>query len=86
LKINRNNHLISTVNLYINPCGYYHILTNQFACRKEKLIELNETLPININSELTQDFVEHNLTIDRNDTVMINNESKKSTEFCSAII
>ncbi len=77
----QNNQTIqnrSTLNLYINPCGYYHILTTQFICKKEKLIELSETIVNDINSELTQDFIEKNLTIDKNDTVMINDESKSS--------
>jgi len=79
LMINTKNKTIqkrSTLNLYINPCGYYHILTSQFVCKKEKLIALNETISNDINNELTQDFIEKNLTIDKNDTVMITDDSK----------
>jgi len=67
---------ISTLNIYINPCGYYHILTNQFICKREKFILLNETISNDINGELIQDFIEKNLTIDKNETIMINDESK----------
>ncbi len=70
--------MLSTLNLYTNPCGYYHILSNQFVCKKEKLIELNKTITANLNSELTQDSIEKSLTIDKTDTVMVVNESKNS--------
>ncbi|CAF0734847.1 unnamed protein product [Rotaria sordida] len=73
---NRNNQMISTLNLYNNPCGYYHIITNQFVCKKEKLIELNDTITINVNAELNQNISEKNLTISTNDTVMIADESQ----------
>jgi hypothetical protein len=77
-KNNRRNPMLSTLNLYTNPCGYYHILSNQFVCKKEKLIELNKTITANLNSELTQDSIEKSLTIDKTDTVMVVNESKNS--------
>ncbi len=80
-KKTRTIQLMSTINLYIQPCGYYHILTSQFVCKKEKLIELNETISNNINGELTQDFIENNSTIDQNDTVMIIDESKNLFNF-----
>ena len=76
INTDRNNQ--STLNLYINPCGYYHTLTNQFVCKKEKFVGLNETIlqiPAIINSELTQEFIEKNLTSDKNETVIINDQS-----------
>jgi hypothetical protein len=76
LMINKNKNSISTLNIYNNPCGYYHILTSQFVCKKQKLIPLNETLLTNINGELTQDLNENNLTVNKNDTVMMIDESK----------
>jgi hypothetical protein len=76
LMINKNKNSISTLNIYTNPCGYYHILTSQFVCKKQKLIPLNETLLTNINGELTQDLNENNLTVNKNDTVMMIDESK----------
>ena len=33
-----------TLNLYVHVCGYYHLLVNQFVCKKEKVVRLNETL------------------------------------------
>ncbi|CAF2607211.1 unnamed protein product [Rotaria sp. Silwood2] len=72
---NRNNQITSTLNLYINPCGYYYIITNQFVCKKEKFIELNETISMNANLESNPNIIEKNLTISTNDTVMITDES-----------
>ena len=80
---NRTNHLTSTINIYINPCGYYHILTNQLICRREKLIELNETIAINLNGDLNQDLIEKNVTMEKNDTVIVNDESKNLNKFYS---
>ncbi|CAF3432715.1 unnamed protein product [Rotaria sp. Silwood1] len=78
--INRNNQIISTLNLYINPCGYYHIITNQFVCKKEKLIELNETLSINTNVELNQNIMEKDFIISTDDTIIITDEIVIFTE------
>ncbi|CAF1087443.1 unnamed protein product [Adineta steineri] len=72
---NKTNRIKSTLNIYINPCGYYHILTNHLVCEKEKLNNVNKTIPTNLNSESTEDSSEKNVTIEKNDTVTIVNES-----------
>jgi hypothetical protein len=79
---NRTMEKLSTLNIYINPCGYYHILTSQFVCKKEKLILLNETISTNIHGDLTPELNEKNLTVDKNDTVMIIDESKHFSTCC----
>ncbi|CAM4745449.1 unnamed protein product [Rotaria magnacalcarata] len=63
-----------TLNLYVHPCGYYHILTNQFVCKKEKAIEFNRTILTNINHELHQNLNEKNSAVYNNDTIIINDE------------
>ncbi|CAF3191170.1 unnamed protein product [Rotaria socialis] len=64
-----------TLNLYVHPCGYYHILTNQLDCKKEKAIESNRTILTNLNHELHQNLNEKNSTVYNNDTIIINDES-----------
>lgn len=74
MKMN-NNRQISTLNLYINPCGYYHVLTNQFVCKKEKSIEVNKNISTNVNTSITQALLAKDLILDKNDTGQIANES-----------
>jgi len=72
-KINQSK---TTVNFYINPCGYYHILTSQFMCEKEKFHLLNKTIMNDKNHDLSQEFSEKNINIEKNETIMIPDESK----------
>lgn len=77
-KGNRNR---VTLNFYLHPCGYYHVLTNQFICKKEKSIRLNETIsspPTLLNGEILQDLTEKNLTINQTGTTVINEKSNTS--------
>ena len=77
-KGNRNR---VTLNFYLHPCGYYHVLTNQFVCKKEKSIRLNETIsspPTLLNGDLLQDLTEKNRTINQTGTATINEQSKIS--------
>lgn len=64
-----------TLNIYNNPCGYYHILTSQFVCTKEKLIPLNQTILTKINGDLVQDLMEKTLPVDQNETGTVITES-----------
>ena len=73
---NQTRSSISTLNIYANPCGYYHILTSQFVCKKSQLIPFNDTLSTSNNGNLTQEINEKNFTAEKNDTVMISDESK----------
>ena len=77
---NKTKTQLSTLNIYTNPCGYYHVLTSPFVCQKTKLIPLNETQSTNTNGDLTQELNEKNTTVDKNDTVIISDESKH--RFC----
>ena len=67
----------STMNIYQNPCGYYHILTSQFACPKQISISLNQTISMKIDGDLTQNLTEKNATADTNNqTGVVIDESK----------
>ncbi|CAF0799785.1 unnamed protein product [Adineta ricciae] len=74
----KNKGQMSTLNLYINPCGYYHVLTNQFACKREKSIGANKNISTNVNTSITQDSLEKDLIFDKNDTMQIVNETESS--------
>ena len=68
-----------TLNFYLHPCGYYHVLTNQFVCKKEKSIRVNETLSSPstlLNGDLLHDLTEKNLASNQTGTVVINESSK----------
>lgn len=68
---NTKDPIISTLNIYINSCGYYHILTSQIICKREQQIESNQTLFKNISDGLNNTVIEKNLSITNNDTVII---------------
>ncbi|CAF1634090.1 unnamed protein product [Adineta ricciae] len=72
----KNKGQVSTLNLYINPCGYYHVLTNQFACKREKSIGVNKNISTNVNTSITQNLLEKDLIFDKNDTMQVVNETE----------
>lgn len=81
---NKRNKSTTTMNLYINPCGYYHILTSPFICQREKFNIINKTIIQDINHDLFQEINEKNSTIEKNDTVIIPDESKTNKYFPSS--
>lgn len=56
----------TTFNFYINPCGYYYILISQFICKKQIIIK---------NNEIIQESIEKNNTNEKNDSLIISDES-----------
>ena len=67
----RVHRLQSSINFYIHPCGYYHILTSHSICQQEKIIEMNKTDSVN---EQTQDLVDEQPV---NQTTVLTDDNKR---------